>query len=240
MSARIVSAFLACTVVCFIGAHLTHAQEATSANLPDQFQTGEMIQVHKTNKKKTGSISKAVATAPNQDTAPVPEQPLAAEEVPTQIAPPEEKKSEPDRSSASMPPSHKPAAPTEQAPPAEEPAVTVMPPEKKHRARRPPRPAVQPEAATISAPVPVSLSVAQSMAITAPLPDYTYEMKRRNLAGSGTCIITVDTATGTVTNATMFQSTGNPLLDKLTIQTFKSWRFKPGTVSEVRVPISYE
>jgi len=240
MSARIVSAFLACTVVCFIGAHLTHAQEATSANLPDQFQTGEMIQVHKTNKKKTGSISKAVATAPNQDTAPVPEQPLAAEEVPTQIAPPEEKKSEPDRSSASMPPSHKPAAPTEQAPPAEEPAVTVMPPEKKHRARRPPRPALQPEAATISAPVPVSLSVAQSMAITAPLPDYTYEMKRRNLAGSGTCIVTVDTATGTVTNASMFKSTGNPLLDRLTIQTFKSWRFRPGTVSEVRVPISYE
>ena len=240
MSARIVSAFLACTVVCFIGAHLTHAQEATSANLPDQFQTGEMIQVHKTNKKKTGSISKAVATAPNQDTAPVPEQPLAAEEVPTQIAPPEEKKSEPDRSSASMPPSHKPAAPTEQAPPAEEPAVTVMPPEKKHRARRPPRPAVQPEAATISAPVPVSLSVAQSMAISAPLPEYTYEMKRRNLSGNGVCVVTVDPATGTVTNATMFQSTGNPLLDKLTIQTFKSWRFKPGTVSEVRVPISYE
>ena len=239
MSARSVSAFLACTVVCFVGAHLTHAQEATSANLPDQFQTGEMIQVHKTNKKKSGSISKAVATAPNQDTAPVPEQPLAAEEVPTQIAP-EEKKSEPDRSSASVPPRHKPVAPTEHASPAEEPVVTVVPPEKRHRARRPPRPAVQPEPATISAPVPVSLSVAQSMAITAPLPDYTYEMKRRNLAGSGTCIVTVDTATGTVTNATMFQSTGSPLLDKLTIQTFKSWRFKPGSVSEVRIPISYE
>ena len=240
MSARIVSAFFASAGFCFAGTHLTHAQEATSANLPDQFQTGEILQVHKTNKKKTGSISKAVATTPNQDTAPVPEQPLAAEEVPTQTAPPEDKRSEPDRSSASMPPSHKPAAPTEQAPPAEEPAVTVMPREKKHRARRPPRPAVQPEAATISAPVPVSLSVAQSMAITAPLPDYTYEMKRRNLAGTGTCIVTVDTATGTVTNASMFKSTGNPLLDKLTIQTFKSWRFKPGTVSEVRVPISYE
>jgi TonB family protein len=99
---------------------------------------------------------------------------------------------------------------------------------------------VQPEVATISAPVPVSLSVAQSMAITAPLPDYTYEMKRRNLTGSGTCVVSVDPATGTVTNATMFQSTGSPLLDKLTIQTFKNWRFKPGTVSEVRIPISYE
>jgi TonB family protein len=78
------------------------------------------------------------------------------------------------------------------------------------------------------------------MAIAAPLPDYTYEMKRRNLSGNGVCMVTVDPATGTVTNATMFQSTGNPLLDRITIKTFKSWRFKPGTVSRVRVPISYE
>ena len=78
------------------------------------------------------------------------------------------------------------------------------------------------------------------MAITAPLPEYTYEMKRRNLSGSGVCLVTVDPATGTVTDATMFRSTGNPLLDKSTMQTFKNWRFKPGTVSRVRVPISYE
>jgi TonB family protein len=86
----------------------------------------------------------------------------------------------------------------------------------------------------------MSLSVAQSMAISAPLPDYPYEARRRNLAGSGICVVSVDSATGTVTNASMVQSTGSPLLDKLTIQTFKSWRFKPGTVSQVRVPISYE
>ena len=78
------------------------------------------------------------------------------------------------------------------------------------------------------------------MATTAPLPEYTYEMKRRNLSGSGTCVVTVDTATGTVTDATMSQSTGNSLLDKLTIQTFKSWRFQPGSVSQVRIPITYE
>ena len=127
MSVRIVSAFLACTVVCFVGAHLTHAQEATSANLPDQFQTGEMIQIRKPKKKKAEATSQIAATAPQQDTAPVPEQPLAAEEVPTQNAPPEEKKTEPNRSTASMPPNQKPATPTEQAPPADEPAVTVVP-----------------------------------------------------------------------------------------------------------------
>jgi TonB family protein len=240
MPARVVSAFVVCTGICFAGAHLSQAQEATSANLPDQFQTGEMSQIQKSKKKKPQSISQTVATAPKEETALVPEQMPAAEEEPAQIAPVEEKKPEPNRSTASMPPSQKPAPTIEPAPPAEEPEVVAAPAEKKHRSRRRPRPAVQPEPASISAPVPMSLSVAQSMAISAPLPEYTYEMKRRNLAGSGVCVVTVDPATGTVTNATMFQGTGSPLLDKLTTQTFKSWRFKPGTVSQVRLPISYE
>ena len=229
-----------CTGVCFVGAHLGRAQEATSANLPDQFQTGEMIQIQKPKKKKAESTSQTVATAPNQNTPPVPEQTPAAEEMRTQNPAAEEKKAESDRSIASMPPSQKPATPIGQAAPAEEARVAAVPAERKPRPRKRPRPAVQPEAANIPAPVPMSLSLAQSLAITAPLPEYTYEMKRSNLTGSGVCAVTVDTATGTVTNATMFQSTGSPLLDKLTIQTFKNWRFKPGTVSEVRVPISYE
>ena len=57
MPARAVSAFVVCTGVCFAGAHLTQAQEATSANLPDQFQTGEMIQIHKPKKKKAEPTS---------------------------------------------------------------------------------------------------------------------------------------------------------------------------------------
>jgi periplasmic protein TonB len=240
MPARTVRVFVVCTGVCFASAHLSRTQEATSANLPDQFQTGEMIQIHKPKKKKAETTSQTVATAPKQGAAPVPDQTPAAEEVPTQIAPAEEKKAVPNGSPASMPPNQKPATPVEQAAPAEEPTVVAVPAERKPRPRKRPRPAVQPSAASISAPVPVSLSVAQSMAINAPLPDYPYEAKRRTLTGSGICVVTVDTATGTVTNATMFQSTGSPLLDKLTIQTFKNWRFKPGTVSQVRVPISYE
>lgn len=240
MPGRTVSVFVMCTGVCFAGLHLSRAQEATSANLPDQFQTGEMIQIHKPKNKKTESSSQTIAAAPSQDTAPIPEQMPVAAEAPTHIAPTEEKKTEPNRSAGSMPPSQKPATSTEEAPSAEEREVVAVHSEKKVRPRKRRAPAVQPEAPSISAPVPVSLSVAQSMAITAPLPDYTYEMKRRNLSGNGTCVVTVDSATGTVTNATMFQSTGSPLLDKMTIQTFKSWRFKPGTVSQVRIPISYE
>jgi TonB family protein len=199
-----------------------------------------MIQIHKPGKKKTKSSSQTIAAAPNQDTAPVPEQMPAAEEAPTHIIPAEEKKTKPNRSAASMPPNQKPATPAEESPPAEEPAVVAVPAEKKARPKKRRAPVVQPEAASISASAPVSLSVAQSMAITAPLPDYTYEMKRRSLSGNGICLVTVDPSTGTVTNATMFQSTRSPLLDKITTQTFKSWRFKPGTVSQVRIPISYE
>ena len=240
MPVRTVTVIAVCVGLWFAGAHLTRAQEATSANLPDQFQTGEMIQIQKPQKKKNKSNSQTLVTAPKQDAAPVPEEMPATEEAPTQIAPTEEKKAEHNGSPASMPANQKPATSTEQAAPAEEREVVAVPSEKKPRPRKRHRPVVEPAAPTISEPVPVSLSVAQSMAITAPLPGYTYEMKRLNLSGSGVCLVTVDPATGTVTNATMFQSTGNPLLDKLTTQTFKNWRFKPGTVSRVQVPISYE
>jgi TonB family protein len=240
MRARGAVLTVVCTGVALAGAHPTQAQEAASANLPDQFQTGEMIQIQKPKKKKAESRSRTLATAAKQNAAPVPEQTPAAEEVPTHMAPPEEKNTEPNRSTTSVVPTQKPETPTEQAPPAEESAVAAEPAEKKPRAKRRSRPSVQPEAASIAAPVPMSLSVAQSMAISAPLPGYTYEAKRRNLTGNGVCVVTVDSATGTVTNATMYQSTGSAILDKLTIQTFKSWRFKPGTVSQVRVPISYE
>lgn len=229
-----------CTGVALGGAHLTQAQEAASANLPDQFQTGEIIQNPKSKKKKAGPSSQTLATAPKQNTAPAPEQTPAVEESPPPILPAEDKKAELSPRSASRPPFQKPPTVTEQPSPAEASAIEVAPVEKKPRPKKRPRPAIQPETASIPAPVPMSLSVAQSMAISAPLPEYSYEAKRRNLTGNGVCVVTVDAATGRVTNATMFQSTGSAILDKLTIQTFKSWRFKPGTVSQVRVPISYE
>jgi TonB family protein len=52
--------------------------------------------------------------------------------------------------------------------------------------------------------------------------------------------MTIDAGSGKVTNAIMAQSTGDAMLDKVTTKTFRKWRFKPGTVSHVRVPIVYE
>jgi TonB family protein len=86
----------------------------------------------------------------------------------------------------------------------------------------------------------MSLSSAQTLAVSAPLPQYPYEARHANATGSGICLMIVDTSSGKVTNAMMAQSTGNAVLDKVTTETFRRWRFKPGSVSQVRVPISYE
>ena len=231
---------VAWTGVALAGGELARAQEATSANLPDQFQTGEMLQIQKSKKKKPESNSQSPATVPKQNTAPVPDQPPAAEELPPLVVPSAEKKSEaasapPTMASKGAPSPH----PVEQTvTPEESPPATA--PARKPRPKRKPPPRVESEVGGVPEPVPMSLSVAQSMAISAPLPEYPYEAKRRNLTGNGICIVSVEVATGRVTNAKMSKSTGSTMLDKLTVQTFKSWRFKPGTVSQVLVPISYE
>jgi TonB family protein len=230
---------IVCAGMPFANVHVTRAQEATSANLPDQFHPWESTPASNSKKKKKQSSSPSLVTAPKQNVAPVPQQTPAAEQLPT-VMPAEEKHAKPSQAVEART-NLTSARVAKSAPPPEESAPEIAPIENKPRPKKRSRRAVQPEATSVSAPpVPMSLSVAQSMAIRAPLPEYTYEAKRRNLTGSGTCLVTVDPATGTVTDARMDQSTGSTMLDKLTVQTFKSWRFKPGTVSQVRVPISYE
>jgi len=84
-----------------------------------------------------------------------------------------------------------------------------------------------------------SLASAKAEAVSAPLPVYPYQAKHYHITGDGVCVMTVDAASGRVTDATMEQSTGNKILDKSTTDAFRQWRFKPGTVSRVRVPITY-
>ena len=84
------------------------------------------------------------------------------------------------------------------------------------------------------------LSSAKPVVVSRPLPVYPYQAKHHHIAGDGVCVMTVDTASGKVTDATMEQSSGNAILDKSTTDAFRQWRFKPRTVSRVRVPISYK
>lgn len=185
----------------------------------------------------------ALASAPfgqSQDatSANLPEHLETGEATPTPKV--KKKKKERSREVAASASSERSAPVVEQSTSPEERTTAAAPAEKKHRVKRRAIPAVQSEAPSFSAPSELSLAVAQSMAVSAPLPEYPYEAKRTNVTGSGVCVMIVDTASGKVTNAMMAQSTGNAILDKVTTETFRRWRFKPGSVSQIRVPISYE
>ena len=85
----------------------------------------------------------------------------------------------------------------------------------------------------------MSMSRAKALAIYAPRPQYPYEARSRRITGSGVCVADVDPGSGNVTSATMAQSIGNPILDNAAVSTFRQWRFRPGTVSKVRIPITF-
>jgi TonB family protein len=136
-------------------------------------------------------------------------------------------------------PNEKPPPIAEETPGAEELATPAPPTEKKTRAKRRATPAAQPGRAEFPIVGTMSLSAAKAVAVSTPIPEYPYEARRAHITWSGVCFMTVDTASGSVTSAAMEQSTGNGILDKVTTDAFRKWRFKPGTVSQIRVPISY-
>jgi hypothetical protein len=49
----------------------------------------------------------------------------------------------------------------------------------------------------------------------------------------------VDVESGRVRDAYMERSTGHAILDDTAVNAFRRWRFKPGTVNKVRVPITF-
>lgn len=85
----------------------------------------------------------------------------------------------------------------------------------------------------------VSLRSVKAMATYAPRPVYPYQARRLRITGSGTALLTVDPASGNVTDVLMLQSCGNAILDTATLDALRLWRFKPGTAVRVQVPITY-
>jgi protein TonB len=79
----------------------------------------------------------------------------------------------------------------------------------------------------------------RASALSAPRPEYPYEARSRHIMGSGVANLTVDPTSGLVVGATMEKSTGSQILDNATLSAFRRWRFKPGTPSMVRIPITY-
>lgn len=84
-----------------------------------------------------------------------------------------------------------------------------------------------------------SFSSVRAMALSGPRPLYPYEARRQKITGSGVALMTVDPATGSVIDVVMQVSTGSPVLDNAAVTAFRRWRFKPGTPSRIKAPITY-
>jgi protein TonB len=84
-----------------------------------------------------------------------------------------------------------------------------------------------------------SLRSVKAKVAYAPRPVYPYEARRQRVTGSGVALLTVDQTSGTVTDVLMVQSCGNVILDNSTLDALRRWRFKPGGVTQVEVPITY-
>lgn len=84
-----------------------------------------------------------------------------------------------------------------------------------------------------------SLSSAKVLAVSAPRPEYPYEARRQRITGDGVVAMTIDLASGKVSEVSMLRSTGSAFLDNAAMTGFRRWRFKPGTVSPVTCPITF-
>ena len=70
-------------------------------------------------------------------------------------------------------------------------------------------------------------------------PIYRPEWVKQSLTGRGIVLVTIDPKTGIVTAARMHQSTGSELLDRAALKAYSKWRFKPGSVPQVKMPIEF-
>jgi TonB family protein len=83
-----------------------------------------------------------------------------------------------------------------------------------------------------------TLEYAKTHVIFAPPPQLSEEVRAKRLHGKGLFLLSVR-PDGTVSEVRPLQSTGHPELDAASISAFLRWRFYHGTVTAVKVPISY-
>lgn len=140
---------------------------------------------------------------------------------------------------ATPPPEEEPPPPP---PPPDEPTEFTIqeptPPPRPPNAPTPkPRPKVSQNKGTGYSGV-ANYSSARSNWVSAPHPTYPYEARRSKQTGSGRFVITFDDS-GNATNVSVARSTGSPILDQTSVNTFMRWRCKPGFYKKVVVPITY-
>jgi TonB family protein len=76
------------------------------------------------------------------------------------------------------------------------------------------------------------------LALYAPRPEYPLAARKRHWTGAGVfaCSIRSD---GTVTSVDVLRSTGHQLLDQAAITALQHWRFQPGKMEAINIPIDF-
>ncbi len=85
----------------------------------------------------------------------------------------------------------------------------------------------------------ISEEEAVRLAIFTPAPHYPYKAREAHIEGSGLVLLVVNRQTGYVTSARMLKSTGHQILDDEALKAYRAWRFRPGAVSAVRIPVTF-
>jgi len=146
---------------------------------------------------------------------------------------------------ATLQATEEPTPPPEDIPLPEQPPPPEIQPEFVEETTPPPKRPTAQKFAPIKAPQAagrpgtMSISSAKALATYAPRPQYPYEARSHHIMGSGVCVVDVDPGSGSVTSASMAQSIGNPILDNAAVSAFRQWRFKAGSVSKVKIPITF-
>jgi len=120
---------------------------------------------------------------------------------------------------------------------AQEPVEEATPPPQPQPKHKKIAPRKAPQAASTSEIA--SYASAKAFATFTPPPKYPARERTDSVTGIGVCLLSVDPASGRVTTASIEQSTGDSTLDKSAVNAFRKWRFKPGTVSKVRIPVEF-
>jgi protein TonB len=75
--------------------------------------------------------------------------------------------------------------------------------------------------------------------LTGPRPQYPAEAAAQHLGGTGTYLLHFDQSTGNVTDVTVVQSAGSPILDQASITGFRQWHEDPNSAKEVTMTMTF-
>lgn len=84
----------------------------------------------------------------------------------------------------------------------------------------------------------MDLSTAKALAVSAPRVEYPYQARAKEITGSGIYVMTINPR-GLVTSVKVGSSSGHAILDRQALTTLKRWRFRPGTVTKISMPVTW-